>query len=79
MKEITLIKGEIKDVRNAIKILKAHQKWRLGKDDDIMPYSPSKITESLDILLHVVDKKYRCNYCENDVNKPIILCENCIK
>jgi hypothetical protein len=74
--EITLIEGEIKDVRKAIETLKVHQQWRLGKIDE-MPFKPLEITNALDILLHVVDQKYRCNYCETDVTIPIILCKDC--
>jgi hypothetical protein len=43
-------------LKTAIEILDYHQKWRLGKRDDMI-HEPKKLTEAFDIVLSEV-KKY---------------------
>lgn len=40
-------------LKEAIKILKFHQKWRQGKENDMI-YNPIQITQALDVLLDFV-------------------------
>ncbi len=42
-------------IKEAIKILKYHQKWRLGKIDEMI-YQPREITRALDVLLKEIIK-----------------------
>lgn len=41
-------------LKEAIEILSYHQKWRLGKVDE-MKYSPKQLTEALDIALKLLN------------------------
>lgn len=56
-----LIKPNISDnedncnIKQAIEILDYHQKWRLGKVDDMI-YKPLEITAALDVVLKEVKK-----------------------
>lgn len=45
------------ELQTAIEILEYHQKWRLGKREDMI-HEPKKLTEALDIVLSEV-KKFR--------------------
>lgn len=42
-------------LKTAIEILDYHQKWRLGKRDDMI-HEPKKLTEAFDIVLSEVKK-----------------------
>ena len=54
------------ELKTAIEILEYHQKWRLGKREDMI-HKPKKLTEALDIVLMRVKKltipvvMWRCN------------------
>jgi len=41
------------DLPEAIKILEDHQKWRLG-NDEIEPTEPKKLTEAMEIAIHLL-------------------------
>ena len=43
------------ELKTAIEILDYHQKWRLGKREDMI-HTPKKLTEALDIVLSEVKK-----------------------
>ena len=43
------------ELQTAIEILEYHQKWRLGKREDMI-HEPKKLTEALDIVLSEVKK-----------------------
>jgi hypothetical protein len=43
------------ELQTAIEILEYHQKWRLGKREDMI-HLPKKITEAIDIVLSEVKK-----------------------
>lgn len=42
------------NLKEAIKVLKAHNKWRTGSD--IEPTEPKKLTEALDIAINLLSK-----------------------
>lgn len=44
-------------VKNAIKILEYHNKWRVGKVDDPI-YTPREITEAMKTIIRYTKKKY---------------------
>jgi len=46
-------KQQTAELLKAIRILEAHQKWRQGKTDE-MPFTPSQLTEALDVLINHV-------------------------
>ena len=48
------------ELQTAIEILEYHQKWRLGKREDMI-YTPQKITEALNIVLSEVKKMETLN------------------
>ena len=43
------------ELKTAIEILEYHQKWRLGKREDMI-HEPKKLTQALDIVLNEVKK-----------------------
>lgn len=43
------------ELKTAIEILEYHQKWRLGKREDMI-HEPKKLTEALDVVLREVKK-----------------------
>ena len=43
------------DLKDAIKVLDYHQRWRQGIEED-MKYKPLQLTEALDIVLEQVKK-----------------------
>jgi len=43
------------DLKDAIKVLDYHQRWRQGIEDD-MKYTPSQLTTALDLVLEQVKK-----------------------
>ena len=43
------------EIKTAIEILEYHQKWRLGKREDMI-HEPKKLTQALDIVLSEVKK-----------------------
>lgn len=61
------------ELHTAIEILEYHQKWRLGKREDMI-YEPKKLTEALDIVLNEV-KKLRTGAVISSVEVPLCDCE----
>ena len=43
------------ELKTAIEILEYHQKWRLGKREDMI-HEPKKLTQALEIVLNEVKK-----------------------
>ena len=43
------------ELKTAVEILEYHQKWRLGKRDDMI-YEPKVLTEALDVIIKEVKK-----------------------
>ena len=41
------------DIKQAIEILDYHQKWRLGKLDE-MKYTPKELTKAFDVVINYV-------------------------
>tara|TARA_R110000751_G_scaffold85111_1_gene169982 strand:- start:366 stop:749 length:384 start_codon:yes stop_codon:yes gene_type:complete len=53
------------DLKDAIKVLDYHQRWRQGIEED-MKYKPLQLTEALDIVLEQVKKNIDdVSNCEN--------------
>lgn len=75
------------ELQTAIEILEYHQRWRLGKREDMI-HDQKKLTEALDIVLSEVKKfclgavaghteQLVCEYCNEDA-KPTC-CDSCLE
>lgn len=53
------------ELKTSIEILDYHQKWRLGKREDMI-HEPKKVTEALDLVLSEVKKLliHNVNKCD---------------
>ncbi len=58
-------------LNEAIEILEYHQRWRLGKIDE-MKYTPKQLTKALDVVLKIAIKNAKPNMDKiKDVDKFI--------
>ena len=63
-------------MKEAIKILKYHQKWRQGADIE-MKYTPQEITKALDELLEQFEGQRKCPNCESVDYETMFQCNDC--
>tara|TARA_R110000787_G_scaffold245985_1_gene351783 strand:+ start:346 stop:582 length:237 start_codon:yes stop_codon:yes gene_type:complete len=74
------------NLKHAIELLEYKQRWRQGMEDE-MKYTPSQLTEALDIVIRIAKSKTegsfsKFNHCENepcDSHKFLFCCVKCGK